>query len=167
MECQSERAAPFGRGPWLNVACGGLLAAALIAAGCGGSGSGEPTPIAKSDFIEGAEAVCAEAARRIESEFQAYERSGRAADEANELSVNEAAASVAKKILIPAKRQELEELRKLEIPEEDADRVNAMIAALDEGVEKAEARPERAARDGTEAFGKVDRLAAEYGIEGC
>lgn len=64
-------------------------------------------------------------------------------------------------------KRELEEFRALGIPAGDDDQVNALLVAFAEGLEKAEAHPERAATTGTEAFGKSGELAGEYGLEGC
>lgn len=146
----------------------GVLVITLISIGCGEGG----TAITKAEFIERANAVCLKARNRIEAEFAAYGESGEAkeverAQRANELTANQAASKVAQRILIPATRQEVEELRDLGIPSEDEDRAEALLDAFEEGIEKAEAHPERAARDGTEAFGKPGRLAADYGIESC
>jgi hypothetical protein len=150
----------------------GLFSAALVVAVLVGCGGNEGTAITKAEFIEKANAVCAKTKERVETEFAAYGDSGEAreaerAQRANELTVNEAAAKVAVKILIPAMRQEVEELRDLGVPSEGEGRAEALLDAFAEGIEKAEARPERAARDGTEAFGRSGRLAEEYGIENC
>jgi hypothetical protein len=153
----------------------GALALASAFAGCGGDDAGGEVTITRAKFIERANAVCLETRREISAEFASYGESRVAkeaerAQRANELSAdeaNEAAAKVAERILIPAMRTQLEELRELGTPSEDGDRARAMLDAFDEGLEKAEARPERAARDGTEAFGRAGRLADEYGIANC
>jgi hypothetical protein len=131
--------------------------------------------IAKAEFVERANAVCLETRKEIAAEFSSYgesrvAREAEKAQRAGELTAgeaNEAAARVAERILIPAMRSQLEELRGLGTPREDGDRAEAMIDAFDEGIEKAEARPERAARDGSEAFGKARRLATEFGVTSC
>lgn len=143
------------------------LAIALVVAGCGG-GSDEPAGVSKAEFIREANAICEQTGERIESEFAAYLESGEAerTGEANDLTNDEAAARVAEEILIPAMRQRLEKLRALGIQDGD-ERASALLEAFDEGIEKAEAHPERAVRDGTEAFGKSERLASEYGLDSC
>lgn len=149
-----------------------VLSIALALAGCGGGSGGETAGLSKADFIKKATAVCQGARRRIESEFAAYSNGGEGkaaqrAVKAGELTVNEAAARIAAKILIPSVRRELAELRALGLPESQGDRVKAMLDSLQEGIEKAEAHPERAARDSTEAFGRPERLIREYGIGPC
>ncbi|HXR30553.1 MAG TPA: hypothetical protein VN752_05390 [Solirubrobacterales bacterium] len=143
---------------------------ALISA-CGG----EDSELTKAEFVERANAVCLQTRERIEAEFTAYGESRAAreavrAQRADELSAekaNEAAATVAERILIPAMRRQLEELRDVGLPGGDEKRAAALLDALEDGIARAEARPERAARDGTEAFGELRRLADEYGIESC
>lgn len=150
-------------------------AAAVIALSLAGCGGDERTAITKTEFIDQANAICLKTSKQIETEFAAYGESEAAkeaerAQRANELTANaanQAAARVTERILIPAMRQQLDELRSLGFPDGDEARAKALLDAFDEGIEKAEARPERAARDGTEAFGKSGRLAGEYGIESC
>lgn len=168
--CQGPR--PLGA---VLVSLSSALALALILAGCSGDDGGGQAFIAKAEFIERANAICLKTRREIAAEFAVYGKSRAAreaerARQANELSTaeaNEAAASVAKRILIPAMRTQQEELRNLGSPNEGGDQAQAVLDAFDEGIEKAEARPERAARDGTEAFGKAGRLAEEFGIASC
>jgi hypothetical protein len=149
---------------------GAALACALMAFGCG-SGGGEGS-ISKSEFIRRASEICRAADGRIQAKFAAYGRSSERrkierAERAGELTFEEASARVAEGILIPVMRQESEELRGLGIPEEGEGRTKALLKAFDEGIKAAEAHPQRAAHDGTEAFGKSSRLAEEYGLEGC
>jgi hypothetical protein len=142
----------------------------LILAGCGEGN--EPARISKSEFLEKGSAICVSARRGIRADFEAYARGseGRGdtlAEKAGELTPVEAAAKVGRKIIVPAMKRELEEFRALGMPKGDDDRVNALLSAFEEGVEKAEAHPERAATTGTEAFGKSGKLASKYGLEGC
>jgi hypothetical protein len=162
-----DRLTALGRGPRLFGAV--LLSVlALIPFGCGGGSTG----ISREEFVKEASSVCRKTGERIQSEFTAYgkSREGREdvrAEEAGELTFREAAIGVANEIVIPAMRRQLAELRALGVPEGDEGRAKALLDAFGEGVEKAEKRPERAAQDGTEAFGRQERLADEYGLQGC
>ena len=152
-----------------------LLAASAVAltlAGCGGAAGEEPAPISRSAFVEKGSAICVATRQGIRSDFEAFTkgREGREierAEKANELTPEEAAAQVGEEIIVPAMRQELEELRALGVPPGDDEKVMALLTAFEEGVEKAEEHPERAATDGTEAFGKSGRAADAYGLDGC
>lgn len=146
------------------------IALTLVLAGCGSDD--EPARISKSEFLEKASVICVSTRRGIRADFETYARGreGRSdalAEKAGKLTPEEAAAKVGGKIIVPAMKRELEELRALGIPQGDGARVNALLSAFEEGVEKAEAHPERAAATGTEAFGRSGKLAGEYGLEGC
>jgi hypothetical protein len=160
------------KGPRLLGAVPAGLTAALLIAGCGGGSDEEPAQISKVAFVERGSAICLSAKRQIRSDFEAY-RKGRQGEEieraekANELTPEEAAAKVGKEIIVPVMRQELEEFRALGIPAGDDEQVDALLAAFEEGVEKAERHPERAAMDGTEAFGGSGKVADGYGLENC
>jgi hypothetical protein len=150
----------------------GLLAATLIVAGCGGANGEGSAPISRSAFVEKGSAICVATRQGIRSDFETFTKGegGREiarAEKANELTPEEAAAQVGEEIIVPAMRQELEEFRALGVPPGDDEKVTALLKALQEGVEKAEKHPERAATDGTEAFGKSREVADDYGLEGC
>jgi hypothetical protein len=149
-----------------------LSVAALIPAGCGGGGGEETAQISRSAFVEKGSAICVATRRGIRSDFEAFTKGKQGkeverAEKANELTPEEAAAQVGEEIIVPAMRQELEELRALGVPPGDDDKVTALLVAFEEGVEKAEKHPERAATVGTEAFGESGRVAGDYGLEGC
>jgi hypothetical protein len=148
------------------------LAAAWIVAGCGGGSGDEPGQISKSAFVEKGSAICLATRRQIRSDFEAYRKGSQGkeierAEQANELTPEEAAAKVGKEVIVPVMRQELEEFQALGIPPGGDDQVTALLDAFGEGIEAAEGHPERVATDGTEAFGKSGRLATDYGLEGC
>jgi hypothetical protein len=137
--------------------------------GCGG---GESPAISRAQFVREASAICGRTRDRIQSEFAAYgkSREGREAvraEKAGELTYGEEAVRVGRRIVIPAMRRQFDELRALGVPAGGEERAKVLLAAFGAGVGKAEAHPERAAQDGTEAFGKQERLAEEYGLENC
>ncbi len=153
----------------MGVLLGGALVFALIVVGCGSGGDdgeGTTSEISKAAFVKRAEAICAETQERASSAFRAYmvQHSGEALTAEKERA---AQAEVGKTIVVPAKRQEAEELRALGAPAGDEKLAEAIVGAYEEGVEIALAHPEQATQDGTEAFGKAERLAAAYGLEGC
>jgi hypothetical protein len=150
----------------------GILAVALISVGCGGGRSDSPAQIPKREFVEKGSAICVATRKRIRSDFEVYTRGkeGREvelAEKAEEMTPEEAAGRIGRKIIVPAMKRELEEFQGLGIPEGDEDQVDALLRAFEEGVEKADAHPERAATTGTEAFGTSGKLASEYGLRGC
>lgn len=143
---------------------GGLLIAALVAAGCGGNDdSGAADSIAKEEFIAKADAICKRSNERMEAAF-ADAVKGETLKKVNQARSEELVGSV----LVPNVSREVEELEKLAIPDGDDERVDAMIAALEEGVETAEDDPEVVATTSSDAiFGIASRIAKEYGLEIC
>jgi len=149
-----------------------VLAAASAVAGCGGADGRESPAISKAAFTKQGSAICEATRRGIRSDFEAFTKGSEGrkvarAEKAGELTPEEAAARVGEEIIVPAMRQELEEFRALGVPPGDDDRVAALLEAFAEGAEAAEAHPEEAAANGTEAFGRSGRVASAYGLEGC
>ncbi|MGH2975106.1 MAG: hypothetical protein ACRDLL_09615 [Solirubrobacterales bacterium] len=149
-----------------------VLAIAVIGVGCGGGGNGVEVAIPKPEFVKRASVVCQKASRRIKTEFAAYLNGGKSkeverAEKAGEMTTGEAASMIAEEIVIPAMREERDAIRLLGIPAGDKGRAVALVAAFRSGVEEAEAHPQKAAEDGTDAFGRQERLAREYGLDGC
>jgi hypothetical protein len=150
-----------------------VLLAAAFSAGCGsGDSATDQAPISKAEFIKKASSACAKTSGKIESEFSSYVQgqAGREvekAEKAKEMTPDEAAAKVTEVILIPAKNQEVGEIRALGSPRGDENRIRELLDTFEEGIEKAEAHPERAAIDGDEAFGTASHMADQYGLEGC
>jgi hypothetical protein len=142
------------------------LAVALPVAGCGGGGGGEssngPT-ISKAAFVKKADAICKGSIERIEKSFVAYLRKsgggihpGKAAEE-----------ELVGKVLVPSVKREVKELRALGAPSGDEARVDAIVEALEEGVETAESDPKAVTNSSEVVFGIASRLAKEYGLEAC
>lgn len=139
---------------------------AVAIAGCGGGGGGTTAEISKTAFVKQANEICVKTQEQASSEFRTYltQHGSQIQSPAQEKA---AQVEVGETIVIPAKQQEVEELRALGSPHGDEKRVEAIVAAYDEGIEIAEEHPEEATKDGTEAFGKAERLATTYGLEGC
>jgi hypothetical protein len=141
-------------------------------AGCGGGDGEKPPPISKAAFVKRGSVICEATRRRIRADFEEFTRGKggeeiEKAEKAGELTPEEAAARVGEEIVVPAMRRELEEFRALGVPPGDGEKATALLAAFEEGVEKAERHPERAASDGSEAFARSGKVAAAYGLEGC
>lgn len=132
---------------------------AFTAIGCGGKNQSDAA--AKAEFVKKADALCKEAEKALQVGIQ-EELAGH--EPRNAAAAKQAEAQIGKKVLIPAKRREAGELQALGSPSGDEDRVAAIVQATREGLRKAEAHPERAVKDGTEAFGKANRLKQEYGL---
>jgi hypothetical protein len=141
----------------------GISAAGLLVlAGCGGGGD-EAEPLSKSEWIEQADEICAQADEDIEAlgDPTTLDEIGELTDEASGIS-----------------RDALADLRALRPPEEDQATVDQMLDLVEQQIEIGEQIGE-AARNGDEA--EVRRLAAEaqpleaqadeigrqYGLDDC
>lgn len=147
-------------------------AIAIGAAGCGGddddSTSGGDTTavettdtttadITKAEWIEQADAVCADADLEI----------GQQAEEAGIDGTDEAALQdFIIDVVIPSNRDQAEQIRALGAPEGDEEEVGEILDALDEAIARAEADPEALTADSGE-FDEASELAQAYGLEVC
>ncbi len=141
-----------------------VLAIVLGATGCGDGG--EETPSAqptKAAFARKADAICAKAYKQIESGFKSF--TGDAGREP--FSNIEEIQKFADTVLIPAKQKEVEELDAVGAPRGDEDRVKAILAAYEEGIEKAEQSARNAVVSSAGVFVKATELAGKYGLKDC
>jgi len=139
--------------------------AALLLAGCGG-GSDDSTSgksISKEEFIAKADAICKKGTERLQKAIFTALKNPR-----NLTKVSEAEQiKIVTTAMVPNVSREAEELRALGIPDGDEEKVDAMITALEEGVETAEQDPKVVTESSDAVFGISSRIAAEYGLEAC
>jgi len=146
-----------------------LLAVALAGAGCGGddetAGGGES--LTKAEWIERADAICADAQERIQG----------LGDPGADLSKLADLTSDAKQIL----EDEVAAIRDLGAPEGDEDEVEAMLGQVEKGAGASDALIDAATAGDIEklqeitagdsefskASAEADRLASEYGLKEC
>ena len=140
----------------------GVLAAAMIGAGCGGSDDPE---ITKAEFIKEVDAVCAKGNKQIETKFIDYVQSTgfKVGQQPSEKQLEE----LLETLLIPTVEQETEEIEDLGMPKGDEQEVEALLAAIEEGREKAEEDPKSVILETGVAFAKADELAKKYGLKVC
>lgn len=162
-----------------------VLACALIAAGCGSSSGdssssdpasssttpGEAAPLSKVEFVNKADAACAKGKKEVETEYAAYLKKNKItkATESKEspAEIEGRQSEVIETIAIPAYKQQAEEIRALGVPSGDEATVNALTAAIDEGIKKAEEDPQAVFAGTSKPFTKADKLANEYGLRIC
>jgi hypothetical protein len=145
------------------------LAVALIVAGCGSSGGELSTSsISKAAFIKKLDAVCAKGNEQVEDNFAIYAKKTNFTPAKINENVSEAeAAEIAKTVLLPAVRSEVAEIRDLAVPSGDQDRIEAMLSAIEEGIETTENIPKVVLKETSVGFGTATRLAKEYGLQVC
>lgn len=143
-----------------------LLAAAVIA-GCGGgddssSGTGETTALTKAEFIEQADAICAEANEQSETEAEEFaEENGFVLEKASQEQLEEAISDV----LVPSLAQQADEVAALGAPEGDEDRIDAIVTSLEDAVAQIEDDPISVFEG--EPLKESRELAADYGFKVC
>lgn len=136
-----------------------LLAA--VVAGCGG-GDSQPTTVetsslTKSQFIKKAEAICVNVRKEMGEELQALgTKTERETLEAGEQS-----------ILIPGVETHREKISELGAPRGDEAKVEALLEAMQEAADDAAENPAKSFKQFSESFTRFDRMAADFGMEGC
>jgi predicted small secreted protein len=156
----------MGRGPIALIAA--VVAAAILVAGCGGGDDSSASgSISKEEFITKADAICKASSKRMEKELFEFLRKNRGGGTLRKPSVEQNEKFIVT-VLIPNLEQEIKELKALGIPDGDDEKVDAMIAALEEGQETAENQTATVAAGTSDmVFGIASRIAAEYGLQTC
>lgn len=155
-----------------------VLSLAVIA-GCGGSGSESGTDMAqgsgagvtthataitKVQFIEKADAICEAARERASEEFQNYLKSNTVPSSGPGMVAK--AHDVVDTILVPALELQVKKIGGLGAPRQDVAEVNEILAAMQQGVKRAEEEPLEFIQNGT-AMNQASKLAKAYGLTGC
>lgn len=139
--------------PAVALAIGSLAIAAF--AGCsGGQDDTEPT---RAEFIEQALVIC--------EENNEYLRQAMVDTFGPDMTPDaETGIRFTREIWVPNLRQQNEDLRELDWPEGDRERIETMLDEIDRASERVEADPGLASEG---PFDEVTRKMANYGIEPC
>ncbi len=153
----------MGRG---TIAIVIALAAAALAAGCGGGSDSSSTTtgsISKAAFIKKVDAVCQKGTERMQRAILVFLKQHQDVKRPNKAQSLKLVGTA----IVPSVKTEIKELKALDAPEGDEERFNAIIGALEEGLETAEGNPEAVVASSDAVFGISGRLAGEYGAEVC
>jgi uncharacterized lipoprotein YehR (DUF1307 family) len=153
-----------GRGAFVAAA----MVIALVVTGCGGgsdssSSSNTTGSISKAAFIKKADAVCQKGTERMQRAILGFLKQHKEVKRPNKVQSEKLVGAA----IVPSVTTEIEDLKALEVPEGDEERVDAIIGALEEGLEIAEDNPEAVVSSSDAVFGISGRLAGEYGAEVC
>jgi hypothetical protein len=137
----------------------------LAVAGCGGGNdsSSSTGSISKEKFVAKADAICKKGTERMQAAIFAALKHPRNLTKVSKAEQEKIVATA----MVPSVSREVRELRALPVPEGDEEKVDAMIRALEEGVETAERDPEAVTKSSDVVFGISSRLAGEYGLQAC
>lgn len=151
----------MGRGPIALIA---VVAAVALVVGCGDNSSSSAGSISKEEFIVKADAVCKRTNARMEKAFGEFLKANKDIKKPND----PALVGLVGDVMVPNIKREIEELRALGIPDGDEEKVEAIVAALEEGQETAENNPKVVTSASSDTvFGIASRIAGEYGLETC
>lgn len=137
----------------------GVLLAALVVAGCGGSD--EDSSLTKAEFVKQANAICQEGRSEREELFKTFSKEVK-----SENVTKEEQESLVTVVFKPPYENTIDGLNGLTPPEGDEKQVEEIIAAMEEGLEKAEANPLVTLRTNIQ-FAEANNLAAKYGLKEC
>jgi CRISPR/Cas system-associated endoribonuclease Cas2 len=152
----------MGRGPIALIAA--VVVAAMLVAGCGGGDdSSSSSSITKEEFIAKADAICKEGTERMQKAIFVALKDKQSLTKLSQSEQEKLVTTV----IVPSVKREVKELRALGTPDGDDEKADAMISALEEGVETAESNPEAVTSSSDVVFGISSRLATEYGLETC
>jgi hypothetical protein len=152
-----------GTAAWI----GATAALASMWAGCGGSATGDEDSdsISKSAFIKKADSVCTRAGQQTGEEYAAFAKKNglRPIEEPTSAQY----AVVAKTIFIPSLRQQVKEIRALEVPAGDKARIDEFLKQVDNAIKTAEEKPVAAARSPDSLLANAHKTVKNYGFKVC
>jgi hypothetical protein len=137
------------------VAFTGILALALVGAGCGG----DDAP-SKSEYIADADAICKQGNTEIDAAAEDTFTQGQQPS-------REEIVGFAEDEVIPNIQGQIDELRDLTPPDGDEDTVNAIYDAAQDGLDRIEEDPALLAERGANPLAEANRLAQDYGMKVC
>jgi len=134
-----------------------LTIVAAMAVGCGSSDDGP----SKADFVKKADAVCAKGDKQIDA---AASRTFTGKKVPNQAVLTR----FIKAESLPAVRKQIDDIKKLEPPKGDEDKVKAITDGVDDALAKTEAQPQLAIAGGAKnPFTGPNKLARDYGLKRC
>lgn len=143
----------------------GILLALLPLVGCG-EDDGDSPMISKAVFVKKASAICSETNAKASSEgIKVLRRL-----ESDGASGQDPEAALVTEWLVPTIQTEIDELRALGTPDGDEERVDAILVALQDVIDRADADPERYLSEQVNfehPYKEVEKLATAYGISEC
>jgi hypothetical protein len=142
----------------------GVVAIAVIAAGCGSSSSDSTSSLTKAEFIKQGDAICEKGNKNDEAEFEAFAKENNISQSKEPSKAQEE--ELVKTVILPSISTQAEELGELGAPSGEEDQVNAIVEGVEEAVEKAEEDPSTVLK-GNGPFEEVDTLTKEYGLKVC
>jgi hypothetical protein len=152
----------------LIVLLAGVMAIAIVAAGCGSSSDDSTDAVVgltKTEFIKQGDAICKKGSAALSKEAEEF------ADE-NDVDISkpteEQQEEVIETVVGPALQAQADELGELGAPAGEEDKVSAILDALEAGAEELEDNPAALLKsNGKRPLDKANELAGEFGFKEC
>jgi ABC-type glycerol-3-phosphate transport system substrate-binding protein len=139
------------------------LALSLTAAGCGGSdsessdGGDAPASISKADFTEQANTICSDASDELQT----------AGAELTDQSTQEEVVAFVTDTAVPNFQAQHDDIEALGAPDGAEDDVDALLAALQDGIDAITGDPESLVSGEATPFEDANAAASELGLTDC
>lgn len=133
--------------------------AAIAIAGCGGGDESSTAALSKDDFLAQADQICAKGDQELNDAGQQLAQGGRPSEEDLNQFISDT--------LVPNLESQADQIRGLGAPAGDEEQVNAIVDALDTGIEQIKADPSGAVSGGGGSFDDANKLAQDYGLTDC
>jgi hypothetical protein len=146
----------------------GVMAIAIVAAGCGSSSDDSTDTVVvltKTEFVKQGDAICAKGSKTLSQEAEDF------ADE-NDIDTSKPTTKqqeeVIETVVGPALQAQADELSALGAPEGEEDTTAAIVEALEDGAEELEENPAALLEDkGAGPLDKANELASKFGFKEC
>lgn len=144
----------------------GVMAIAMVAAGCGSSSddSTETVVLTKTEFIKQGDAICKQGSSQISDEADEFA-------EENDIDTSNPSKEDQEEVIVsvvaPALQTQADEISELGAPEGEEEKVTAMIEALEAGAEKLEDEPGALLESKADPLAEANKLANEFGFKEC
>lgn len=135
------------------------LCAALVLAGCSDDGGkDEDKALSKSEFIKQGDEICEEGTEKIDAAEDDFADAENPTEEEIETAIDD--------VVVPSLREQVEGLRELEPPKDDADEIDKMLDLLDADIDKLEDEG-FAYLVSEDSFVAANDAAVDYGFKVC
>jgi hypothetical protein len=145
----------------------GVMAIAAVVAGCGSSSddSTETTvELTKVEFIKQGDAICEKGSKQIQDGADEFAEDN---DVDTSKPTDEEQEEVIVTVVAPALQDQADQLSELDVPSGDDDKVEAIVAALEDGVQQLEDDPGSLLKSGAGPLDEANKLANAYGFKAC
>lgn len=146
----------------------GVMAIAIVAAGCGSSSEDSTDTVVvltKTEFIKQGDAICAKGSKQIEAEADEFAKDNNV-DTSNPTKAEQE--EVIETVVAPALQTQADELSALGAPNGEEDTTAAIVDALESGAEELEENPASLLESkGPGPLDEANELANEFGFKKC